>query len=547
MSTFTNDLKHVKEDMWKHSTSSLKKKCKAKKIAHEGTKSDLIERLAQTMDVKIVGMNKRQSSLRYQHLLSQLTFLGWNQAQALDALKAAKGNLPIATELLMTGGIDCNMEPVVEDADRSQDEYVRYNTPIHVDMEEAAEKQPTETGFVRYNALLSFAEEQDQEVASNEDVEDVDHDAKSTSDDDNLSLYSANNLAALTQSPQSPQSPLSVNSSDISQCSTPMSSEESNGAEPNSKQVDDAMQKLMSGHASIKQRIVAMETLNQHLNDLDMSTDHGKALFKVYADQVLHEDHIYGEYAVRIKAMEQLPGVLMFCLNSMSAQQIASMIENGFSSTLDALFKLLDNNRHLKFHTKAEACITTIVDAVIFKKDKAAIVNLCGLLNSKVDSEHMNQPKTRFLAAKLLFKHVIFQHHTSVVNKLFDIDIESFLGDDGVGQWSDGMDVFTNLPQNRAWIDIMTAEKLYDDLDETFKDIIVDCLNLMLFDPNSDIEKIAANMIICFSQINDNFRHSLGPEAKYKFRKRYISQHIKIAHQSPHCYAPSCDKSLIYG
>ncbi len=60
--------------------------------------------------------------------------------------------------------------------------------------------------------------------------------------------------------------------------------------------LDDAFEKLLGGHGSIKQRLRSMNTIFNSLDYMNIETDNGKVLLSAFAEQILHEDYIYREY-----------------------------------------------------------------------------------------------------------------------------------------------------------------------------------------------------------------------------------------------------------
>eukprot|EP01083_Nonionella_stella_P262930 893647_1 len=55
---------------------------------------------------QLFNVNRRNTLQKYQYLVTQLTAMGWDQKQSLEALKATNGNLQLAIEMLMSGEIN---------------------------------------------------------------------------------------------------------------------------------------------------------------------------------------------------------------------------------------------------------------------------------------------------------------------------------------------------------------------------------------------------------------------------------------------------------
>ena len=123
------------------------------------------------------------------------------------------------------------------------------------------------------------------------------------------------------------------------------------------KDVNVSFERLLSGHASIKQRLEAMDNINMKLEELDISSDYGKVLLSCYTEQILHQDYIYRDFAVRIKAIQQISDVFIYCLNRIHFQDISILVDQSLPEILDALYKLMDDNRARKFHEMCKQCI----------------------------------------------------------------------------------------------------------------------------------------------------------------------------------------------
>eukprot|EP00486_Rosalina_sp_Unknown_P003797 CAMPEP_0201570840 /NCGR_PEP_ID=MMETSP0190_2-20130828/13264_1 /ASSEMBLY_ACC=CAM_ASM_000263 /TAXON_ID=37353 /ORGANISM="Rosalina sp." /LENGTH=844 /DNA_ID=CAMNT_0047994797 /DNA_START=68 /DNA_END=2602 /DNA_ORIENTATION=- len=288
--------------------------------------------------------------------------------------------------------------------------------------------------------------------------------------------------------------------------------------------VNVSFERLLSGHASIKQRLQAMDNITIKLEELDISGDHGKVLLGCYTEQVLHEDYIYRDYAVRIKAIEQISDVFIYCLNRVHFQDIPTLVDQSLPEILDALYKLMDDNRARKFHDMCKQCISKIIDAIMGKRSKEATIGLCGYLNEKINCENITQAHPRFFTAKQLFPMLLFGKSSQIITKLFDIDINGW--NNKIPEWKQGVNIneSTDLPQDRQWFNLMIANNFNNNDDETFKDIITDCISIMILDPNPDMSLIGNNLAVFFSQHNNNFSNSLETEAKYRLKKFYVPQ-----------------------
>mmetsp|Transcript_19448 Transcript_19448/g.30876 ORF Transcript_19448/g.30876 Transcript_19448/m.30876 type:complete len:634 (+) Transcript_19448:58-1959(+) len=477
---------------------------------------------AKKLDVKIAGMSKRSSANRYQFLLSQLTSMGWQSDAALEALKAAHGNLQLAQEALMNGssvraGPSWTYSHAGGASIRDKiNTFSRGNgdEPHELNGGKRITKPRSQTTTAVPHALSGGK--------FNNGASDEKHSRFGGKFGKTFSTPESQTAAAPTNVLSGNYNPnFGAQNSGQSNTASQYQGQphaQANGTS-NEQSTDDAFEKLLSGHASIKQRLSAMDVIHGNLDGLNVTADHGKVLMSVFTEQVKHEDHIYREYEPRKKGIQMIADVFTFVLNKVPYDAIPSVIETSLAETLESLFKLLNDNRQKKFHPMAQECILKIVDAVIGKRHKTGIVSLCEILNAKINSEVMTQALPRFLAAQIMFQRLIFGQSTPLIDTLFAINIEEFWKSHAP-KWQElTLDPTNDIPHDRTWLDVLTGTSFANDDDETLKDIVADSLSLMLLDPNSEICSIGTSLTVYFTQHNENFRESLETEAKYRFSK----------------------------
>eukprot|EP01084_Bolivina_argentea_P311153 538564_1 len=281
--------------------------------------------------------------------------------------------------------------------------------------------------------------------------------------------------------------------------------------------VGQALDQLSTGHASIKQRLIAMDTLYKHL-EVAVSSDHGQRLMTVFVQQLMHEDYIYRDHAVRIKALEQIADVCVFCLHKVdyNDKEQAMNMNESMGDILNHLFLLLDDNSRRKFHKMVKESVVNIVNAVMEQKNTTVIVNLCGMLNEKAHCDHLSQSNARLFAVQQIFETIVFGFDEQLVKHMFNINVDD---------WSSTLVKYTNgiahdthgLPSNSAWLRVVIADEWESDEEETFKDIIADTVSVMMMDPNGDIAVIGFNLAVYLYGYNNAFVQHLDAKARDRF------------------------------
>eukprot|EP01083_Nonionella_stella_P037737 102862_1 len=475
---------------------------------------------------KLMGINKRGSALRYQYLITQLTAMGWDYDQSLAAIKAANGNLQLAIESLMNGDINKPMISINRAAQTTAAAQPSKPRSVSQSQHTTPPKSNTLQAWLNeialgqyYNVFIQHG--YGQQISGLSDLTDERLKAMGISMIAHRRtilkhIKSSNN--SQSNASHAPQSNNVNQSSNVTQAQ-PMSATQVPPTQDTANATDDAFDKLLSGHGSIKQRLAAMDHIYANLDQMDISSDNGKVLLSAYGDQILHEDYIYRDYAVRIKAIQQIVDVFIFCLNRTHYNQLNCVVEDSLAPIFDNLWILLDNNRARKFHDMCRECIRKLIDAVVGKSHKTAMVDMCGLLNGKMNTEEMTQAHARFFAAQLMFDRIIFGFEVPLVHDMFEIDIDAY--DNKLDKYTSGIPAnkMNDFPQNRKWIDLVIAQQWESNEDETFKDIVADCVSMMMLDPNCDINTIGINLAVYFYQLSHAFRDSLEVEAKHRFSK----------------------------
>jgi len=279
-------------------------------------------------------------------------------------------------------------------------------------------------------------------------------------------------------------------------------------------------QKLLNGHGSIKHRLKALQDIRDHLHELEVAEDNGKLILEVFAAQIVHEDYIYREYAVRKSAIATIPMVWSHCL--CRCHDIPQLIEESFPGVLDSLYLLLDDNRAKAFHQMAQNCARQMIGAVVTKPRPVAVITaLCGVLTEKTNLENVNQARCRLFAAQQMFEGVVFANDSEIVHDLFEIDLDDH--DNGMDRFVHGVELQAgDVPKHRQYLDVIVAVEWKNNEEETLKDIIADTVGLMLVDANQDICAIGFNLTVIFMALNAKFAAHLEPEANRRFERYFV-------------------------
>merc|ERR1712154_25779 len=136
-------------------------------------------------------------------------------------------------------------------------------------------------------------------------------------------------------------------------------------------------------------------------------------------------------------------------------------------------------------------------------------------------------------ALKRIFQGVIFGNNVGLINEWFNIDIAAF--SNKIQKYPNGININnqTDLPDNKQWLDLLVAQSWNSNEDETFKDIITDCISIMMMDPNYDMSSIGMNVAIYLNEFNKSFVDSLETEARYRFKKFWINPAPKTTSAAP--------------
>merc|ERR1711971_678792 len=157
------------------------------------------------------------------------------------------------------------------------------------------------------------------------------------------------------------------------------------------------------------------------------------------------------------------------------------------------------------------------------KNSPRATVSLCAVLNEKINLENVTQSHARFFTATQIFERIIFggEGQSAAIRRLFAIDIEAYANN--LERWSHGVEVHSeDVPDNRQWLDIVTAQSWRSDEEEMLKDIIADCVSLMMTDANADISIIGFNLAVFFGEFNEDFKLHLEREAQHRLKKYLV-------------------------
>jgi len=307
-------------------------------------------------------------------------------------------------------------------------------------------------------------------------------------------------------SPQSLQSPQSVASP----------------ASPPSPQ-DWSWEKLLGGHSSIKQRKRAMEDIKHHLHELRVAEDNGRVLLSCFATQILHVDHIYHNHDVRRTAIATTPSVWAHCVDTLPMQNIPLLIEESLPVVIDALYRLIDDNRARAFHHSARQCVAEMIGAVLAKTPSvSAVAALCGVLSEKVNLENVTQAHCRLFTAQQIFERIVFGNDSEIIGDLFSIDLNDH--QNGMDRFVHGVELHhsNDIPAHREWLDLIVAVEWKSNDEETLKDIIADATGLLIGDANRDLSALGFNLAVIFTALNAEWQNHLEPEAKYRFRRHFV-------------------------
>jgi len=278
---------------------------------------------------------------------------------------------------------------------------------------------------------------------------------------------------------------------------------------------------LMDGKkGSTEDRVKALQDLQDHIGEVDVSKDNGKVILGVVSMQIIDEDYIHRKHQVRRVAITTMPVVWAHCLEKVN--NTVQLVEESFPGVLDSLYKVLDDNRAKPFHGVARECAEQVIGEVTSKpRDVGTIAALCGVLSEKTNLENVNQAKMRLFAAQQIFECVVFKNDSEIIHDLFCLDLDDH--HNGMDRFVHGVELYDgDLPQNREWLDLIVATKWKSNDEETLKDIIADSVGLMLVDPNPDLAAVGFNLVVILKTMNDDFERNLEPEATRRFQKHFV-------------------------
>merc|ERR1711971_158197 len=154
-------------------------------------------------------------------------------------------------------------------------------------------------------------------------------------------------------------------------------------------------------------------------------------------------------------------------------------------------------------------------------------MGLCALLNEKLNIENVTQAHGCFFAAQQIFIGIVFGHNINLLNEWFSIDINAY--NNKLVKYKNGIQI-TEQP-NTQWFNLLIVEQRANDNEETLKDIVIDCLSIMMLDPNGDIATIGTNLVAYLHAFDESLPQELETEAKYRFNKWFEPPIAKVQNE----------------
>ena len=143
--------------------------------------------------------------------------------------------------------------------------------------------------------------------------------------------------------------------------------------------------------------------------------------------------------------------------------------------------------------------------------------------------ENVTQAHGRYFAAQQLFRGIVFGQDAKLINEWLNIDINAY--NNNLQKYQNGIDIQQNDVPNSKWFDLVVAKERETEHEETFKDIVIDCLSIMVLDPNGDISTIGKNLVVYCREFDNNIPQEMETEAKYRFNKWFEPKKEPISQQ----------------